>query len=143
MIVLQILGASFIGLASGLVVSGAVFAFIAAIGVVPRMAKRTNTQECVVIYEEAIIWGGIFGAVTIIFDWRLPYMPIVAGLVGLLAGVFVGVLAMSLAETLDVLPTLCKRLGIKDGVLWLVVAIALGKMTGSLFYFVVNGFHRL
>ncbi|MCL2350609.1 MAG: stage V sporulation protein AB [Defluviitaleaceae bacterium] len=134
--------AGFLGLASGMVVSGAVFAFIAAIGVVPRMAKRTNTPECVVIYEEAIIWGGIFGASTLLFDWRLPGAPVLPGVFGLLAGVFIGVLAMSLAETLDVLPTLAKRLAIKDGVFWFVLAIAGGKMAGSLLYFIVSGFYQ-
>ena len=131
-----------IGLGSGMVVSGAVFAFIAAIGVVPRMAKRTKTPECVVIYEEAIIWGGIFGATTIVFDWRLS-MPafVIAGL-GLASGMFVGVLAMSLAEILDVMPILSKRLGLKGGLFWLVLTIALGKMAGSLLYFVITGFHH-
>ena len=56
--------AGFLGLASGVAISGAVFALIAAIGVVPHMAKRTGTQRHVRIFEESIIWGGIFGAVT-------------------------------------------------------------------------------
>jgi len=135
-------GAVFMGLASGMVVSGAVFAFIAAIGVVPRMAKRTNTPECIVIYEEAIIWGGVFGASTLLFDWRLPGAPFVPAVMGLLAGVFIGVLAMSLAEVLDVMPILCKRLAIKGGIFWLVVAIALGKTAGSLLYFIISGFYH-
>lgn len=141
MTILQSIAVIFIGLASGMVVSGAVFAFIAAIGVVPRMAKRTATPECIVIYEEAIIWGGIFGASAMIIDWRLPSWPVAAGLVGIFGGVFFGVLAMSLAETLDVLPILSKRLAIKEGVFWFVLAIALGKMAGSLLYFIVSGFY--
>jgi len=130
-----------IGLGSGMVVSGAVFAFIAAIGVVPRLAKRTNTPECVVIYEEAIIWGGIFGATTIVLDWHLPLPAFVIAALGLASGVFIGVLAMSLAEVLDVMPILSKRLALKGGLFWLVMAIGLGKMAGSLLYFIVTGFH--
>ena len=133
--------AVFIGLASGMVVSGAVFAFIAAIGVVPRMAMRTSTNECVILYEEAIIWGGIFGATTLVFDWRLHSPGFVVAALGLVAGVFFGVLAMSLAEVLDVLPILSKRLAIKGGLFWLVTAIALGKAAGSLLYFIISGFH--
>ena len=134
--------AAFMGLASGMVISGAVFAFIAAIGVVPRMAKRTSTQECIVIYEEAIIWGGIFGATTIVIDWRLHLPGIVIMALGLLVGIFFGVLAMSLAEVLDVMPILSKRLAIKEGLFWLVMATALGKGAGSLLYFIVTGFHH-
>jgi len=133
--------AAFVGLASGAVVSGAVFAFIAAIGVVPRMAKRTATEGSIVIYEEAIIWGGILGATTLIFDYNLPVAPFIIIVLSLFAGVFFGVLAMSLAEVLDVLPILASRVAVKEGMFWFVLAIALGKAAGSLLYFVVSGFH--
>lgn len=133
--------AAFVGLASGAVVSGAVFAFIAAIGVVPRMAKRTASEESIVIYEEAIIWGGILGATTLIFNYSLPIAPVLVIILSLLAGVFFGVLAMSLAEVLDVLPILASRIAVKEGMFWFVLAIALGKAAGSLLYFIVSGFH--
>ena len=133
--------AGFIGLASGTVVSGAVFAFIAAIGVVPRLAKRTATEGSIIIYEEAIIWGGILGATTLIFNYSIPAAPVIIIILSLLAGVFFGVLAMSLAEVLDVLPILASRVAVKEGMFWFVLAIALGKAVGSLLYFVVSGFH--
>ena len=141
MIVLKGVLAVFVGLASGAVVSGAVFAFIAAIGVVPRMAKRTGTEENIVIYEEAIIWGGILGAVALVVDYSLPIAPFIIIILSLLAGMFFGVLAMSLAEVLDVLPILAKRIAVKEGMFYFVLAIALGKAAGSLLYFIVSGFH--
>ena len=141
MIVLQGILAVFVGMASGAVVSGAVFAFIAAIGVVPRMAKRTATEENIIIYEEAIIWGGILGAAALVFNYSLPVVPVLVMILSLFMGIFFGVLAMSLAEVLDVLPILAKRIGIKEGLQWFILAIALGKATGSLLYFVVSGFH--
>lgn len=133
-----------LGFGSGVVVSGAVFAFIAAIGVVPALASRTKTQEAVVIYEEAIIWGGIFGAATMVFDMRwsltgaLPVVLVIA--LGLFAGVFFGVLAMCLAEVLDVLPILSRRLGIVRGMSFFVIAIAAGKLIGAIIYFVIGKF---
>ena len=141
MIIIQSILAAFVGLASGAVVSGAVFAFIAAIGVVPRMAKRTATEESIIIYEEAIIWGGIFGATTLLFNYSLPIWPMIIIILSLFVGIFFGVLAMSLAEVLDVLPILASRIAVKEGMLWFVLAIALGKAVGSLLYFVVSGFH--
>ena len=132
----------FIGLASGMVISGAVFAFIAAIGVVPRMAQKTNTQKQVVLYEEAIIWGGIFGAANMIFNLKIPVLPIFIMIASLFIGVFFGVLAMSLAETLDVLPIMDKRASIKSGISYFVLAIAFGKMAGALLYFIMSGFHN-
>ena len=133
--------AVFFGLASGAVVSGAVFAFIATIGIVPRMAALTKTARHVVIYEEAIIWGGILTVPTIIINYNLPQLPLLAIIVGLAAGVFVGVLAMSLAEVLGVIPILLRRIKVKQGLFYFVLAIALGKVVGSILYFVVSGFH--
>ena len=42
----------FFGVSSGLLVSAGVFAFIAAIGIVPRMAWRTKTNHFIRFYEE-------------------------------------------------------------------------------------------
>ncbi|MCL2575779.1 MAG: stage V sporulation protein AB [Defluviitaleaceae bacterium] len=131
-----------LGLASGMAISGAVFAFIAAIGVVPRMAKRTNTQKHIMIYEEAIIWGGIFGAATMVFNLFLPLHTVIIIILSLCTGIFFGVLAMCLAETLDVLPIFSKRASVKNGISYFVAAIALGKMTGSLLYFIISGFFK-
>jgi len=131
-----------LGLASGTAVSAAVFAFIAGIGVVPRLAKRTNTQKHVRVYEEAIIWGGIFGATTMVFNLFFPLHVVLIAALSLCIGIFFGVLAMCLAETLDVLPILSKRAVVKNGVSYLVIAIALGKMTGSLLYFIISGFFK-
>jgi stage V sporulation protein AB len=137
---------AFLGLASGTVIAGAVFAFIAAIGVVTRMAQRSNTGEYIIVYEEAIIWGGIFGAVTmafnVSFNISLPAFPVFIAFLSLFIGIFFGVLAMCLAETLDVLPILGKRLSIQKGMQYLILAIALGKMSGSLLYFMVSGFYK-
>ena len=50
-----------IGLSSGTVVAGGIFAFIAIIGVVPRLAQKTKTEKYIMIYEDAITLGGILG----------------------------------------------------------------------------------
>ena len=88
--------------ASGLMVSAGVFAFIAAIGIIPRMAWRTGTRHYVRFYEDVIVLGGLFGTTTMFVDYRLPpwWWLIIA--VAALEGVFVGVLAMALTEVLNV-----------------------------------------
>ena len=45
MSVLKIILGILIGLGTGVVISGAVFAFIAIIGIVPTMAHKTNTGK--------------------------------------------------------------------------------------------------
>ena len=134
------LAAIILGMGSGMVVSGAVFAFIAAIGVVTTMASRTGTVRYVRFYEEAIIIGGIFGVVAMVFSLTLPTNAWIVGTISILGGIFFGALAMSLAETLDVLPILSRRLKLKSGLNWMVCAIGIGKVCGALLYFLVDGF---
>ena len=135
-----------IGFGSGVVISGAVFAFIAIIGLVPRLAYKTGTQKSVRVYEEALIAGGIIGAVAGFknFSFGLPFNFFVIALViilGLCIGIFVGCLSMSLVEVLDVLPILTRRLRIKRGLAFFILAFALGKLMGSLLYFLIPGFY--
>jgi stage V sporulation protein AB len=60
---------------------------------------------------------------------------------GLAGGIFYGVLAMSLAEVLDMLPILSRRGGVRRGLYYFVLAVALGKTVGSLLYFLIPGFY--
>ena len=129
--------------ASGLMVSAGVFAFIAAIGIVPRMAWRTGTRHYVRFYEDVIVLGGLFGTTTMFVDYRLPpwWWLIIA--VAALEGVFVGVLAMALTEVLNVMPILMRRARLTKGLQWIILSFALGKVAGSLIYYLVDGFYVL
>lgn len=54
--------------------------------------------------------------------------------VGLLAGMFIGMLAAALTEVLNVLPILAKRIGFGSKIIILLMAIVFGKIAGSLFH---------
>ena len=105
----------FLGLASGCMVAAGTFAFIAAIGIVPRMAKRTETQRFIRIYEDAIVLGGIWGTTAMFIRYRLPSVPLLLGGYALCTGIFVGVLAMALTEVLNVIPILLRRTRLTRG----------------------------
>ncbi|MCL2373325.1 MAG: stage V sporulation protein AB [Defluviitaleaceae bacterium] len=130
-----------LGFSSGIVVSGAVFAFITVVGVVPRLAQKTRTTQHVKFYESAISAGGVFGALTGLVNIRLPLGWALAIPFGLANGIFFGTLAMSLAEVLNVIPILTRRGRIQHGMFYLVLAIAIGKMIGALLYFLLPGFY--
>ena len=138
--ILSYILAILLGVGTGLVVAGAVFAFITIVGVVPRMAQKTKTERHIKVYETAIILGGIFGTLTGLGNIRLPIGNI--GVVGLSIanGIFFGALAMSLAEVLNVIPILTRRARLQHGMFYFVMAIALGKFVGALVYFLVPGF---
>ncbi|MCL2400423.1 MAG: stage V sporulation protein AB [Defluviitaleaceae bacterium] len=130
-----------IGFSAGLVVSGAVFAFLTALGVVTRLAQKTNTQKYVRWYECAIIVGGIFGVVAGLFKLHLPIGSFFVVLIGLCIGIFYGVLAMSLAEVLNVIPILSRRIHIQRGMFFIILAISLGKLAGALLHAFIPGFY--
>lgn len=132
-----------LGIGGGTVVSGAVFAFISIIGVVPRLAAKTKTSKYIVMYENAIIAGGIFGVFTIIFDYYIPIGVIPAMIFGLFIGIFYGCLAVSLAEVLDVIPILSRRTMLYKGIKYFIIALALGKAIGAILYYFADGFYTI
>lgn len=129
-----------LGFASGGVVSAGIFAFISAIGIVPRMAKRTNTQKYIPFYEDMITLGGIFGTTTMFISYHIPIGKFFAVVFSFANGIFIGCLAIALAEVLNVIPIFLRRSRIVSGIPILICAIAFGKILGSLLYFVIDGF---
>lgn len=130
-----------IGLGSGTIISGAVFAFISIIGVVPRLAMKTNTQKYIKTYETAIILGGIWGALTIFIDYYIPINVLIVILFAFAIGIFYGCLAVSLAEILNVIPILTRRVRLQKGIKYFILALAFGKAIGSMLYYFVPNFY--
>ncbi len=141
------------GLSFGLLAAAGVFTVLVAVGLVPRFAGKTNTGKHVVLYEEMVIAGTIVGGVLSLFEkhfrlWegfaQLGLSSIVlsvvgnAGLIifGIFAGMFVGCLALAIAEMLDSIPIFTRRIGFRHGLGIVIVATALGKLIGSLLFFI-------
>lgn len=133
----------FISFSGGVIIAGGVFAFITIIGVIPRLIAKTATQKFIVLYENCIVMGGIVGLSTF-WDIKLGFFgKELDALFGLFAGIFVGCLAVSLAEILDVIPILTRRARIKAGLQYFLLAVSVGKMFGSLIYFIIPGFMEI
>lgn len=130
-----------IAFSSGIIISGAVFAFIAIIGVVPRLAQKTRTEDKIQFYEEVIIFGGIFGTLSMMFDFYLPIGKFLVVVYAGFIGIFFGCLAVSLAEILNVIPILTRRGRIQTGLKYFITAVAIGKLIGSLLYSRIPGFY--
>lgn len=129
---------AFLGLIFGIAVAAGVFALIAGLGLVPRLAGKTSSAAYIVPLENALIAGGIFGTVISVFT----EIPLSLGtwflvLYGLFAGIFAGCLSVALAEVLNVFPILFRRVGLKEGLGLGILFFALGKMAGG-FYFFLN-----
>lgn len=125
-----------VGLSAGGVIAAGVFAFLAIIGVFPRLIGITHTNEHIMLYESCIILGGVLGNISDLYKFPIGFggSPFL-GIFGLAVGIFVGCLVMSLAETLKALPVISRRLNLGVGLQYIILSIALGKLTGSLLFF--------
>lgn len=141
----------------GFISSAGVFTVFVAVGLIPRFAGKTHTADHVVLYEEMVIAGTIFGGIISIFQEHLQigrWLGIAVmdnfnlairlenelgnGLLcvfGLGAGMFIGCLALAIAEILDSIPILSRRIGFRHGIGLAVISMALGKLVGSFLYF--------
>lgn len=128
-----------LGISSGGVAAAGVFALITVIGIIPRMAGFSRTADRIHGYEWAVITGGSIGNI-----WYLikPELVLFGGqqltelIIGLASGAFVGSLVMALAEVWQVFPIVIRRSHLRIGIRYLGLALALGKTTGALIYFI-------
>lgn len=132
----QMTALGLLGLSAGGVIAAGVFAFLAIIGVFPRLMGRTGTKR-IMLYETLIVLGGILGNVSDLYEIPIGVGGnVVLGIFGLASGIFVGCLVMSLAETLKALPVINRRIRLAVGLQYVILSVALGKLVGSLVYFV-------
>lgn len=146
---------AFGGIAAGICVAGGVFTVLLAVGLIPRFAGKTHTADKIFLYEEMVVAGTLAGNVlsvfakpliarfygngTEVFTWFIALRETLTGVFGIFAGIFVGCLAMAIAEMLDTIPVFSRRIGFRHGLGIAVLFMAIGKLLGSLFYF-GNGF---
>lgn len=124
-----------IGLSSGALVAGGLFSFIVSLGVISDFADRTHTGNHILLYENAIILGAIWGNLISMYRVPPPQSQILLGIFGLLAGIFVGCWAMALAEVLNVFPIFVRRIKLVKCIPYIIVSIAVGKGIGAVIYF--------
>jgi stage V sporulation protein AB len=130
-----------VGLSSGLGVAAGTFAFLFVIRIIPRMIQKARLEHKIIFIENTIFRGVMFGTALSLFSWKKKWLFELFGktlltIFGMSAGIFVGCLAVALAEILDTFPIFFRRLNLKDefGEVLLFV-MAIGKLIGSLFFF--------
>ena len=124
-----------IGISSGFVIAGGVITLIVGLGIITRYAGITHTGSRIMLYENSIILGGIFGNLLTVHLVSIPLGRVGLLIMGVCSGIFVGGWIMALAEIVDFFPVFTRRLGIVKGLSFIVIVIAIGKVAGSLFHF--------
>lgn len=146
-----------IGVSSGLIVSAGVFTVLISVGLIPRFAGKMHVARKIFVLEEMVVFGTLFGGFFSIFGdwgmigefvrerkvfgesategvWRLVGTLFLL-IFGIFAGIFVGCLALAIAEMLNTIPIFARRIGFRHGLGIAILGVALGKLTGSLIYF--------
>lgn len=126
-----------IGLSAGLAVGAGYVAFLTLLGIIPRLIQLSKTEYLLKVYIACLIFGTLFGTFLTFstITWQQPVLILVIW--GTFQGIFNGMLAAALTEVLNVFPVLSKRVGMKDHLLLLLMAIVFGKIAGSLFQWVI------
>ena len=144
------------GLRFGLLASAGVFTVLVSVGLIPRFAGKMHVARKVFALEEAVVLGTICGGFASVFsEYADIGSMVLAGqifgtntvvvwkwvgnlflsLFGFFAGIFVGCLALAIAEMLNSIPIFSRRIGFRHGLGAAIAATAIGKLVGSLVYF--------
>ncbi len=120
-----------IGASGGATVSAGIVALITTIGVVARLAGKSHTAEFAKHYETSITLGALAGTVFSLFPVTVPIGEVGLIITGGFIGIFVGVLAMSLAESLNITSIYARRVQLSKGICYVILGIALGRGIGA------------
>lgn len=129
------------GFAGGAVTGFALVAFIMVLGLVSRMVDIAGYKADSRIIIPVILSGVLVGNMISLFpiSLRLPAVSVL--LPGFIFGIFIGMITSALTEVLNVYPYLFSRMGLKKWIFLMPVVFLIGKVTGSLVYFIVPGFY--
>ncbi|NBD22642.1 stage V sporulation protein AB [Paenibacillus glycinis] len=127
-----------LGFAGGLGVGSALAALLIVLDIIPRLAQLAFAYRKSIWFETAVVSGAVFWSLADFLEWRL-WLPKIAAMIviGTFDGIFVGMLGAALTEVMNVLPILAKRVRLSRYLVTLVVAMVIGKVTGSLFDWLV------
>lgn len=128
------------GFAGGLAVGASIVAFLTVLGIVVRVIEWTGAKEHIRWYQISIVLGSLVSCLIYFFDINLIAFKLLAVPIGLLMGIFVGMIAAALTETLDIISTAVNKLGIVKWLYVIVFVVILGKVAGSILFFILPGF---
>lgn len=122
-----------LAVSSGIVVGNGIGAFVTLLNIVPRLAQLTSTGRHLKKYKLSLVLGMFIYSIIYFYDISFKLNEYACIILGTFYGMFVGIFASALAETLNVLPVLSKKFDVYDYLAYIALAIAMGKVTGSLF----------
>lgn len=111
------------------------FALITSVGMINRAAASTGTTKSIFFYEECLLFGVVTGNCLSMFNISIDIGTAGIVMYGVFSGMFIGLLVVSLAETLKALPIFIRRVRIGSGLGIIILMIGLGKAAGHIIYY--------
>ncbi len=121
----------FVSFSTGIVISGAIYGFIVAIGIIPRIVYKTDTRKHLLYFETLIILAAILSSFYTVYQFEIPVGKYGLAYIYFAIGVFIGSLAVCVAEVLSVIPIMVRRVKLMKHITTIMLAIALGKGLGG------------
>lgn len=127
------------GLAAGFVTAAAYVAFIAMLGIFPKIAAKTKTAGQCILYENCLILGILLSTLLQFFvsydsagltgsAVPCPAMgSIILILIGLFGGIYIGFLIGGLSEVLNIIPIYARIAHIQTKLSLIIFFLAFGK----------------
>lgn len=124
-----------IGLGGGFIAASGAAALVIGLGLIPRYAGITRTPEQILWYEDCAVLGITLGNLAVLWQGRIPVGIPGLAVLGIFFGIFLGSWIIALGEVVDVFAILARRLKLRHSFPWIILAMAAGKLLGSLLYF--------
>lgn len=129
-----------VGFAGGLAVGASVTAFFTVLGVTAHIVKWSKSKDFILVYEICFMLGALFSCWIYFSDITIKYLEFLTIPLGFLFGIFIGMIAAALTETLDIISIAANKLKIANWIYLIVIVVLLGKVVGSLVFFLVPEF---
>ena len=121
------------GLSSGIMVGAGVVALLILVGIIPRMAQITKTKSFISYYEKILVIGTLLGSLISIQNISISIGRTGVLILGLSYGIYIGFLSSGLAEILDYIPIVSRRLKIPTLYLkYIIISLLIGKVIGAM-----------
>lgn len=137
------------GISAGFITAAAYVAFIAMLGIFPKIAAKTKTAQQCILYENCLILGILLATLLQFFvsydsagivetilpaKWIGIFFLVVIGLLG---GIYTGFLIGGLSEVLNVIPIYARKAHITTRFSYIIFFLALGKGLFILLQFLI------
>lgn len=137
------------GFSGGFVTAAAFVAFVAMLGIFPKIAAKTKTANECMLYENCLMFGILLSTLVQFFlvynsagfySGTLPAPAIgifILCLIGIFGGIYIGFLIGGLSEVLNVIPIYARKAHIQKFIYLIIYFIAAGKSLFTIIQFLI------